>query len=133
MKVRKMVETLSKMVQENPNSDVKLHGLHGESALFICKKKGDETIWIQSESDVDMKAELDERFRFIENHDNESKKESIQTMLDTGMDPFMVSKYLGKKDAIKMITYCAKFDLLSNEEINEALNIILNNDGKERA
>ena len=44
-----------------------------------------------------------------------------------------ISKYLGKKDAIKMITYCAKFDLLSDEEINEALSIILNNDGKERA
>lgn len=133
MKVKKMAEILSKMAQENPNSDVKLHGLHGESALFICKKKDNETIWIQSEFDVDMMAELHERFRFIENYDNESKKESIQTMLDTGIDPFMVSKYLGKKDAMKMITYCAKFDLLSNEEINEAINAILNNEGEERA
>ena len=39
MKVKKIAEVLSKMAQENPKSDVKLHGLYGESALFICKKK----------------------------------------------------------------------------------------------
>lgn len=114
MKVKKMAETLSKMAQENPESDVKLHGLHGESALFICKKKGDETIWIESEFDVDMRAELDERFKCINECDNAI--DYYADMLDLGITPTMVGKYIGKEYEMRMLIDCASYNLLNREE-----------------
>lgn len=120
MKVKKIAEVLSKMAQENPNSDVKLHGLYGESALFICKKKGDETIWIQSESDVNMKEEISERFKCINECDNAI--DYYADMLDLGITPTMVGKYIGKEYEMKMLIDCASYNLLSREECLNYIN-----------
>lgn len=120
MKVKKIAEVLSKMAQENPNSDVKLHVLYGESALFICKKKGDETIWIQSESDVNMKEEISERFKCINECDNAI--DYYTDMLDLGITPTMVGKYIGKEYEMKMLIDCASYNLLSREECLNYIN-----------
>ena len=66
MKIKKMIESLEKFSKLNPDANVKLHGKCGESALFILGTKNDnETIWIESESDVNMKEEISERFKCI--------------------------------------------------------------------
>ena len=120
MKVKKIAEVLSKMAQENPNSDVKLHGLYGESALFICKEKGDETIWIQSESDVNMKEEISERFKCINECDNVI--DYYADMLDLGITPTMVGKYIGKEYEMRMLIDCASYNLLNREECINYIN-----------
>ena len=70
MKIKKMIESLEKFSKLNPDANVKLHGKCGESALFILGTKNDnETIWIESESDVNMKEEISERFKYIDECD----------------------------------------------------------------
>lgn len=115
MKIKKMIETLEKFSKLNPDANVKLHGKYGESALFIMGAKNDnETIWIQSESDVDMKEEISERFKYIDKCDNAI--DFYAAMLDLGITPTMVGKYIGKEYEMRMLIDCASYNLLSREE-----------------
>lgn len=115
MKIKKMIETLEKFNEISPDADVKLHGKYGESALFIMGAENDnKTIWINSESDVDMKNEISERFRYIDECDNAI--DYYADMLDLGITPTMVGKYIGKEYEMRMLIDCASYNLLSREE-----------------
>lgn len=115
MKIKKMIETLEKFSKYNPDANVKLHGKYGESALFIMGINGDnDAVWIESESDADMAAELDERFRDIDKCDNAI--DYYADMIDLGITPTMVGKYIGKEYEMIMLIDCASYNLLSREE-----------------
>lgn len=115
MKIKKMIETLEKFSKYNPDANVKLHGKYGESALFIMGINGDnDAVWIESESDADMAAELDERFRDIDECDNAI--DYYADMIDLGITPTMVGKYIGKEYEMIMLIDCASYNLLSREE-----------------
>ena len=115
MKIKKMIESLEKFSKLNPDANVKLHGKCGESALFILGTKNDnETIWIESESDVNMKEEISERFKYIDECDNAI--DYYADMLDLGITPTMVGKYIGKEYEMRMLIDCASYNLLNREE-----------------
>ena len=115
MKIKKMIESLEKFSKLNPDANVKLHGKCGESALFILGTKNDnETIWIESESDVNMKEEISERFKCINECDNAI--DYYADMLDLGITPTMVGKYIGKEYEMRMLIDCASYNLLNREE-----------------
>ena len=115
MKIKKMIESLEKFSKLNPDANVKLHGKCGESALFILSTKNDnETIWIESESDVNMKEEISERFKYIDECDNAISY--YADMLDLGITPTMVGKYIGKEYEMRMLIDCASYNLLNREE-----------------
>lgn len=115
MKIKKMIETLEKFSKVSPDADVKLHGKYGESALFIMGVKDDnQVLWIESESDADMKAELYERFDSIDKCDNAI--DYYADMLDLSITPTMVGKYMGKEYEIRMLVDCGALGLLSREE-----------------
>lgn len=115
MKISKLINHLKKFEKFNPDADVKLHNKAGESVLFVMgTKEDDDTVWIESESDVDMVAELDERFRSIENVTDEEKLFAFyRELLDTGITPEMISKYLGFNYAAKMLIFCYEHKLLN--------------------
>ena len=121
MKIKKMIETLEKFSKFNPDANVKLHGKCGESALFILSAKNDnETVWIESESDTNMKEEISERFKYIDECDNAI--DYYADMLDLGITPTMVGKYIGKEYEMKMLIDCASYNLLSREECLNYIN-----------
>ena len=115
MKIKKMIESLEKFSKLNPDANVKLHGKCGESALFILGIRNDnETVWIESESDVNMKEEISERFKYIDECDNVIGY--YADMLDLGITPTMVGKYIGKEYEMRMLIDCASYNLLNREE-----------------
>ena len=121
MKIKKMIESLEKFSKLNPDANVKLHGKCGESALFILGTKNDnETIWIESESDVNMKEEISERFKYIDECDNAIGY--YADMLDLGITPTMVGKYIGKEYEMRMLIDCASYNLLNREECINYIN-----------
>lgn len=121
MKIKKMIETLEKFSKLNPDANVKLHCKCGESALFIMGAKNDnETVWIESESDTDMKEEISERFKHIDECDNAINY--YTDMLDLGITPTMVGKYIGKEYEMRMLIDCASYNLLSREECLNYIN-----------
>ena len=129
MKISKLIDHLKKFEKRNPDADVKLHNKAGESVLFVMGIKGDDdTVWIESESDADMAAELDERFKSIENIIDEEKLYTFyKELLDTGITPEMVNRYLGFNYAAKMLIFCHEHKLLnmddlSNDKYHEILN-----------
>ena len=129
MKISKLIDHLKKFEKRNPDADVKLHNKAGESVLFVMGIKGDDdTVWIESESDADMAAELDERFKSIEYIIDEEKLYAFyKELLDTGITPKMVDKYLGFNYAAKMLIFCHEHKLLSIDDLsNDKYHEILN-------
>ena len=57
MKVKKLIEELKKC---DPNADVKMNSIMGESVIFCCSIKGNpgQSVWLEGKSDTDLKAQL---------------------------------------------------------------------------
>lgn len=109
MKVSKLVEILNKM---NPNADVKLHTRYGESALFILALKNDDTtVWLETESDCDMGAELGERFK-VASEEQLDELDFYSELVDTGITVDMVRKYMGNDTAKQMENFCFEHGLI---------------------
>lgn len=115
MKIKKMIEMLEEISKLNPSANVKLHGKYGESALFIDTENDNEIVWINSESDVDMRNEISERFRDIDESNNNAI-DYYTDMLDLGITPTIVGKYIGREYEMRMLIDCASYNLLSREE-----------------
>lgn len=103
MKVSRLIERLTKM---NPGADVKLHSIYGESALFVMARQNDNnTVWLETESDCDMGAELGERFK-VASEDGLDELDFYSELLDMGITIEMVRKYMGNETADHMHEFC---------------------------
>lgn len=108
MKVKNLMKRLEKM---NPEATVKLNDKNGEELLFVLSLQNDDhTVWLESESDVDMANEIQTRFDdAIENGIDEL--DVYMEMLETGISAEMVRKYLGDEAANHMEQFCKEHAL----------------------
>ena len=109
MIVKKLIEELQFMPLQ---AEVKLHHFTGESALFVLKKKDyDGTVWLESESDNDMLAEIGARFDDAIDTDRD-ETDFYTELMETGIDVAMVRKYMGDGPANRMQCFCEEHGLL---------------------
>lgn len=84
----------------------------GNPILFVNAAQGEpDSIWLQTEQDVDMKEELRARFEHAV-EDQVDETEFYQELLNTGITPYVVRKYLGEKTANHINCYCKNHGLL---------------------
>lgn len=109
MKVKTLIENLQCMPQE---AEVKLHHFTGEEVLFALKIKGDDKIvWLETESDNDMKEEIGARFAYAE--ENQLDELDFYTnLLEIGINVEMVRKYIGNETADHMKQFCEEHGLM---------------------
>ena len=108
MKVGKLLNGLRKADRE---AIVRLHSPLGEPVLFVLHANGKDGVWLESESDIDMAAEISARFQdAIETGTDEITVYS--KMLEQGIDVEMVRKHLGDKDANHMEDFCRDHGLI---------------------
>ena len=109
------VKTVKELVEElklhNPDTDLKLHLLNGETALFIIYENDDKNVWIASEGDVDTTYLLESLFQdaVAEGMD---ELDVYMELLDTGFDVDMVRRNLGEEAAEHMKTFCEEHGLI---------------------
>lgn len=105
--VEKMISFLRHFDPESIVTDEKENPI-----LFVIAAQGEPgSIWLQTEQDVDMKEELRARFEHAA-EDQADETEFYQELLDTGITPYIVRKYLGEKTAKHMNCYCKEHGLL---------------------
>lgn len=109
MKVRKMIDLLKTMNQE---AEVKLHGCMGEPALFVLTMENDtSTVWIDTQSDCDLKSELRDRFKFA-SEEQVDELGFYTDLVDTGITVKMIADTLGNEAADHMQDFCREHGLL---------------------
>lgn len=109
MTVERMIEELKKF---NPNAVVKMHHRDSEPVLFVLGVVGDEDrVWIESESDNDMSAELEARFKCAIEEDID-ELDFYMDLLEIGIDVHMVRKYMGDEYADHMYQFCEEHGLI---------------------
>ena len=109
MTVERMIEELKKF---NPNAVVKMHHRDSEPVLFVLGVVGDkDRVWIESESDNDMSAELEARFKYAIEEDIDELDFYID-LLEIGIDVHMVRKYMGDEYANHMHQFCEEHGLI---------------------
>lgn len=109
MTVERLIEELQKY---NPKAIVKMHHRDNEPVLFVLGIVGDdERVWIESESDNDMGAEIGARF---ENAIKEQIDELdfYTDLLEIGIDVEMVRKYMDDETADHMEQFCKEHGLI---------------------
>ena len=93
MKVKNLIKTLS---QYDPEMDVVLHEFNGEPVMFVASTQTfPNVVRLQTESDVNMKEELLERFKLIEQSE---KDESLYVPID-------VFKFTKDKNQLEKAVY----------------------------
>lgn len=108
--------TVGKMIEEMKKYDkdavVKMHDTNGESTLFVVGfNNNNDNVWIESESDVDMYTEIEARFGYaFENQEDEL--DFYMDLLETGIDAEMIRKYLGDERANIMKKFCEDHGLI---------------------
>lgn len=124
MKVKNLIKTLS---QYDPEMDVVLHEFNGEPVMFVASTQTfPNIVRLQTESDVNMKEELLERFKLIEQPEEDK---SLYLQMDVfkflkgkrnlelavyesnifqGITPDVIEKYLDKDHADMMREFCKK-------------------------
>ncbi len=108
MNVGTLIEHLQKF---EPNEVVKLHTWEGEPVLFVVAAKTRYGVVLETESDVDMKSEV--RDRFDEAIKNGISEDDVYSgMLELGIDVEMVRKYMGDDTANHMKEYCETHGLI---------------------
>ena len=109
MTVERLVKELQKF---HPQAVVKLHHRDSEPVLFVLAAVGDkENVWLESESDSDIGAELEARFMYaIEEQIDEL--DFYTDLLETGIDINMVRKYKGDSCANVMRKFCEEHGLI---------------------
>lgn len=105
MKVKRMVEVLQKMPQD---AEVRFQHWTGKPVLFVVARQNDnENVWLEGEEGNDMGEEIVTRLR------SATDMESCYIdLLDTGIDVDMVRRYVGDKEADRMLQFCTKYNLL---------------------
>lgn len=112
MTVQWLINTLKKV---NPEQRIYLDNKNAEEALFVVSfispEKYSNIICLETESDNDMGAELEERFKnAIEDYSDEA--DFYLDLLEMGIDADMIHKYLGAKQADHMIEFCENHGLI---------------------
>ena len=124
MKVKNLIKTLS---QYDPEMDVVLHEFNGEPVMFVTStQKFPNVVRLQTESDVNMKEELLERFKLIEQSEEDKSlyvpmyvfkflkgKRNLElavyeSNIFQGITPDVIDKYLDKDHADRMREFCKK-------------------------
>lgn len=109
MTVEKAMKLLSKM---NPKAELKMHNRFGEPVLFVVALANDDsTVWLECESDNDMKAEISARFESAAEEWSD-EADFYMDLLEIGIDVNMVRKYMGKEVADHMESYCKEHGLI---------------------
>ena len=110
MTKKKLLELLN---SNNYDEDavVRMHSRDGEEVLFVVGLVNDnKTIWLETESDNDMSAEISARFEnALENQVDEL--DFYMDLLETGINVAMIEKYIGKEAAIHMEEFCKEHGL----------------------
>ena len=108
MLVKNLIKRLEKM---NPEAQVRISYKDGEVLLFVMAQVGhDDIVWLESESDCDMKCEIQTRFDdAIENGTDEL--DVYAEMLEAGIDVDMVRRYMGNQAADHMQEFCESHGL----------------------
>lgn len=107
------VGELIRRVKANANKEaiVRLHTPLGEPVLFVLHSSNKDGVWLESESDTDMAAEISERFQ--DAIDTGTDEFTVYSkMLDQGIDIEMVRRHLGDKDADHMKVFCRSHGLI---------------------
>lgn len=108
MKVKKLVELLGHM---NPEATIKLHDKKGEELLFVlCEENNKKTVWLETESDSNMKDEI--MFRFSTAITESDELDTYMEMLETGITVDMVKKYIGSEAGECMERFCKEHGLI---------------------
>lgn len=103
MKVKNLIKKLGKM---NPEAEVRLGGKDGEKLLFVLAQSNDNSVvWLEGENENDMANEILTRI-------DEGIGNIYKEMIEQGIDPDMVRKYVGDKDADYMAYVCKNINLL---------------------
>lgn len=110
------IQTVEEIVEElklhNPETDLKLHMLNGETALFIvCYENDNKNVWLESEVDVDMSYQLESLFQDAV-EEGMDELDVYMELLDTGVDVDMVRRNLGEEAADHMETFCKEHGLI---------------------
>ena len=106
------VGTLIKHLEKfDKNEIVHLHAYDGEPVLFTVASTNKPGVWLETESDNDMAAEISARLEdAAENGIDESGVYGL--MLEQGIDVDMVRKYMGNEVADHMQEYCEEHGLI---------------------
>ena len=108
MTVERMIKELQKF---NPKSSVRMRHKNGEPVLFVLGIDGDsEKVWLESESDANLKNELKERFETA--YTEWDEMDFYTDLLETGIDINMVRKYMGDSHANHMEHFCKNHGLI---------------------
>lgn len=103
MKVKNLMEKLGKM---NPEAEVRLGGKDGEKLLFVLTQSNDNSVvWFEGEDENNMANEISTRI-------DEGIGNIYKEMIEQGIDPDMVRKYIGNIDAEYMEHVCRNINLL---------------------
>ena len=103
MKVKRLIEQLQKM---NPEAKVYIGDYGGSECLYLDTfyvngVPDPETVWLQTEWDVDMTSEINAMFdTFIK--ENWDEVDGYQLMLDIGITPNIVRRNVGDEAADHM-------------------------------
>ena len=109
MKVGKLLRGLKEMA--NREAIVRLHSPLGEPVLFVLHANRKDGVWLESESDINMAAEISARFQ--DAIDTGTDEFTVYSkMLDQGIDIEMVRRHLGDKDADHMKIFCRSHGLI---------------------
>lgn len=109
MKVKRMIEQLEKL---DPEAEVKVGHHTGNPVLFVLAAKNiPGTVWLETEFDCDLKAELDARWEnAIEEQPDEL--DFYIDLLEMGITIDIVRRYRGDEDADHMKEFCEEHGLI---------------------
>lgn len=91
----------------------------GEELLYVLSiTENDNIVWLETESDNDMREVLSAMFKSfaLENTDIIDELVAYSDMLDQGISVEMVRKYLGDDQADHMKEFCVEHGLLNEDE-----------------
>lgn len=108
MTVGSLIKSLEKFEK---NEIVHLHAYDGEPVLFTVADKNKPGVWLETESDNDVAAEISAR---LEDAAEKGVDESdvYGLMLEQGINVEMVRKYMGDAAANHMQEYCNEHGII---------------------
>ncbi len=109
MKVKKMIEELKKY---DKDAEIRMHGYQGEPVLFVLGMAGEnKNVWLESEEDCDLGAELSERFKTAVDEQLD-EMDFYNDLLETGFTIDCVKRYLGDDVGEHMQNFCVEHGLI---------------------
>ena len=109
MKVKTLIQYLE---TKNPEARVMLNYRYGNECLFCVSEKGkDDVIWLEGEHDMDLSAELKARYE-VANEEWNDELDFYMELLEIGITPEMVGKYMDKEHEEHMQKFCEEHGLI---------------------